>query len=64
MCSHEERWIEEAIGLAERLLDEVVRPEVEWQGVEDLAIALAAVAAEAGRTSELPEPPGVADEPF
>jgi len=46
MCSHEDKSVNEAVALAERLLDEVVRADVRWPEVEDLAIALAAVAAE------------------
>lgn len=49
MGSYEEEHVTEAIVLAERLLDEVVRAQVEWGDVEDLAIALAAVAARAAR---------------
>ncbi|MCL2418414.1 MAG: hypothetical protein FWD04_03920 [Conexibacteraceae bacterium] len=45
MCSHEEKIVIEAIDLAERLLDEVVRANVRWTQVEHLAQVLAKVAA-------------------
>lgn len=52
MCSHEEHNVTEAVALAERLLDAVVRAEVRWGEVEDLAIALAALAAKAAGGEE------------
>ena len=47
MCSHEEKTITHAVELAERVLDEVVRPDVRWRKVEHLAGALARLAGQA-----------------
>lgn len=47
MCSHEDKIVTEAVDLAERLLDEVVRAKVRWRRVEHLADTLAKVAARA-----------------
>lgn len=52
MCSHEEKIITHAVDLAERLLDEVVRANVQWRRVEHLADALAKVAARAASCRE------------
>lgn len=52
MCSHEEKIVTEAVDLAERLLDEVVRANVRWSQVEHLADRLARVAARAGSHEE------------
>lgn len=52
MCSHEERIVTEAVDLAERLLDEVVRANVRWRRVEHLADALAKVAVRAASCRE------------
>lgn len=62
MCSYEEQQIIRATTLAERLLDEVVRPKVDWAKVRNLAIALAALAAEAAQTE--PEGGPVDERPF
>jgi hypothetical protein len=47
MCSHEEKIVTQAVDLAERLLDEVVRANVRWRRVEHLADTLAKLAARA-----------------
>lgn len=56
MCSHEEKIITEAVDLAERLLDEVVRARVRWRRVEHLADTLAKVAAGAAACLEAQVP--------
>ena len=52
MCSHEEKIIAAAVDLAERLLDEVVRANVQWRRVEHLADDLAKIAARAASCEE------------
>lgn len=57
----DDQTITEAIGLAERLLDEVARTEPTWQAIEHLADALAKLAAAAARARSAGEgagPPG------
>jgi hypothetical protein len=52
MCAHEENMVNEAVDLAERLLDEVVRANVRWRRVAHLADTLAKVAARAASCGE------------
>lgn len=52
MCSHEEEIVIEAVDLAERVLEEVVRASVRWRRVEHLADTLAKLAARAASCQE------------
>ena len=52
MCSHEDKIVTEAVDLAERLLDEVVRANARWRRIEQLADTLAKLAARAASCQE------------